>query len=148
MPTTWTVASYTAVLDTTRLPNYGAANSSTSEQDALIEPDRTREGVPREAATGIGWSPIRLLEWYAGAMEKKPLLVKILSSGILGALGNLISQCIFWTQSGDVVWHDEEMSTISAARALRKGRVGSRRYPSQQSAGKFKERRRCCLDYV
>ncbi|CAN0460853.1 unnamed protein product, partial [Scytosiphon promiscuus] len=74
----------------------------------------------------------RLLELYADALEKKPLLVKCISSGVLGALGNLISQCLFWTLSGDAVWHDKEVSIISAGRVSRKGRAGSRVYLSHQ----------------
>lgn len=104
------------MLEMPRLLRDATVTSSTSEHHAVDEPDWTLEGVPREAGPRTGCRPTRLLGWYADALEKKPLLVKCISSGLVGALGDMISQCVFWGQGGGAVWHDKEVSTIDTTK--------------------------------
>lgn len=97
----------------------GSVSRTTSEQNNLDEPDWLRADVARAAANE--WRPIKLLQLYAFALEQKPLLVKAVTSGFLGALRNLLAQCILWSEGEHAVWNDSQVSTFSEGRRRERG---------------------------
>lgn len=94
-----------------RLLSDGSASRTTSEQNNIDEPGWLREDVARAAANE--WRPIKLLQLYGYALEQKPLLVKAITSGFLGALRNLLAQCILWSEGEHAVWDDKQVSKFS-----------------------------------
>lgn len=55
----------------------------------------------------------RLLKGYANALEIRPLLVKCLTSGLIGTLGDVMSQGIHQARGGDAIWHTGDVSLNS-----------------------------------
>lgn len=51
-----------------------------------------------------------LLDWYAKALEARPLLSKCVTSAVVGALGDLCAQGVFSARGGDGMWHDTQVS--------------------------------------
>lgn len=92
----------------------GGVGRAAPEHNSIDEPDWLREDVAR--ATANAWSPIRLLRIYADALDQKPLSVKAVSSGFVGALRNLLAQCILWSRGEHVTWHSMEVSATNAGR--------------------------------
>ena len=56
-----------------------------------------------------------LLDRYAKNLEARPLQSKCVTSAVVGAFGDLLTQGMFWARGGGGVWHDTQVSYSRAA---------------------------------
>lgn len=70
---------------------------------------------PRDTAVECSkakwWSPGVLLEKYAQALDARPLTYKCITSALLGGVGDLCSQGVYWARGGNAIWHDKQVSS-------------------------------------
>lgn len=53
------------------------------------------------------------MQKYADALEARPLAIQCLTSAIIGALGDVLSQEIQSAMGGDALWHDSLVSMVA-----------------------------------
>ena len=81
--------------------DWSSEPTSPDTMDAQIEvmfETQTSDSVIRTKAAATAWSPRTLLDMYSQALDGNPLASKCVTSGLVGILGDLISELLFWAQ--------------------------------------------------
>ena len=93
----------------------GSRSTTTTTHEKISEALEISANDNKDSA-GRGWRWCRwagrLLEGYSEALETRPLTFKCITSALVGALGDVAAQAVFWAiqGGGNAVWHDTKVS--------------------------------------